>query len=107
MNKPFHSKGNTPFLGGGVSFSRTDIEYSSPVTTTSLETSGYGLMLIAGGGYIFNRTGSTSVRVSANYMQGFYDVKGYEYNSFGSYSSQKNYGLSTGILMRLEILFRR
>jgi hypothetical protein len=41
-------------------------------------------------------------------MQGFYDVKGTEYNySSSNYRSQKNFGLSTGILMRLEILFRR
>jgi TolB-like protein len=105
MNKPFHSKGNTPFLGGGVSFSRTDIEYSSPVTTTSLETSGYGLMLIAGGGYIFNRTGSTSVRVSANYMQGFYDVTSGSNYSYARNS--RNDGYTYGILFRVEILFRR
>jgi hypothetical protein len=109
MNKPFHSKGNTPFLGGGVSFSRTDVtplpDYSG---VSNISSSGYGLMLIAGGGYIFNRTGSTSVRVSANYMQGFYDVTtGSNYNYISSSSYSRNDGYTYGILFRVEILFRR
>lgn len=109
MNKPIYGKGNTPFFGGGVSFSRTDITpqvdyYAS--SSSSLNTSGYGLMLIAGGGYIFNRTGSTSVRASANYMQGFYDVtSGPNYSSSSSYG--RNDGYTYGILFRVEILFRR
>lgn len=109
MNKPLTKKSNTLFLGGGASLSRTSfgINGSNQSNYYSSTASGYGIMLLAGGGYIFNRTSSVSVRLSANLMQGFYDVKGYEYNLFGSYSSQKNYGLSTGILVRLEILFRR
>ena len=109
MNKPLSKKSNTAFVGGGASLSRTSfgINGSNQSNYYSSTASGYGIMLLAGGGYIFKRTSSVSVRLSANLMQGFYDVKGYEYNSFGSYSSQKNYGLSTGILVRLEILFRR
>lgn len=110
MNKPFHSKGSTPFLGGGLSFSRTDItplpDYRGFTVATS--TSGYGLMLIAGGGYIFNRTGATSVRLSANYIQGFYDVSSemnYDYTT-RTYTT-KNDGYSYGVLFRVEIFFKR
>jgi TolB-like protein len=106
MNKPLSKKSNTAFVGGGASMSRTSFEFSE--NNSSSMGSGYGIMLLAGGGYIFNRTSSVSVRLSANLMQGFYDVKGTEYNySSSNYRSQKNFGLSTGILMRLEILFRR
>ncbi len=106
MNKPLSKKSNTAFVGGGASMSRTSFEFSE--NNSSSMGSGYGIMLLAGGGYIFNRTSSVSVRLSANLMQGFYDVKGTEYNySSNNYRNQKNFGLSTGILMRLEILFRR
>ena len=112
MNKPLTKKSNTPFVGGGASLSRTSFGTNQSNNYGSTA-SGYGIMLLAGGGYIFNRTSSVSVRLSANLMQGFYDVKGSSYEVYNQttggwdYFSGKNYGLSTGILMRLEILFRR
>jgi hypothetical protein len=110
MNKPIHSKGNTPFFGGGLSFSRTDITPAPALNSIvgANSSSGYGLMLIAGGGYIFNRTGSTSVRLSANYIQGFYDVSSdlsYDYST-KTYGT-RNDGYSYGVLFRVEIFFKR
>ena len=117
MAKPIKSTGNTPYYGGGLSFSRTAYSYDpnnySSSYSGSTSASGYGLMLLVGGGYIFNRTSSVSLRVSANYFQGFYDVKStdnYNYNpSTGTYSygSSQNYGTTQGALVRLEILFSR
>lgn len=109
MNKPLSKKSNTAFVGGGASLSRTSFEISNNNQSYyySSTASGYGIMVLAGGGYIFNRTSSVSVRLSANLMQGFYDVKGSYYDPLSSNYNQKNYGTSTGILMRLEILFRR
>ena len=107
MAKPIKSTGNSPYYGGGLSFSRTAFSYDGNSSTSSYSTStyasGYGLMLLVGGGYIFNRTSSVSLRVSANYFQGFYDVK-----SNGNYTSYgENYGTTQGGLIRLEILFGR
>ncbi|MCF8428534.1 MAG: autotransporter outer membrane beta-barrel domain-containing protein [Bacteroidia bacterium] len=116
MNKPLTKKSNTPFLGGGASLTRTSFDVknnNSSYYSDSYTASGYGIMLLAGGGYIFNRTSSVSVRLSANLMQGFYDVTMASYDEYNQTTQKfekipgKNYGLSTGILMRLEILFRR
>ncbi len=111
MNKPLYNKSTTPFVGGGISFSRTDLNYKAydpNYGSLTNNTSGYGLMVNAGGGYIFNRTGSTSVRVSANYVQGFYDVSA---ESFYNHATQsfikRSDGYTYGILFRVEILFRR
>jgi hypothetical protein len=117
MAKPIKNTGNTPYYGGGLSFSRTAYSYDpnnySSSYSGSTYASGYGLMLLVGGGYIFNRTSSVSLRVSANYFQGFYDVKStdnYNYNpstGTSSYGSSQNYGTTQGALVRLEILFGR
>jgi hypothetical protein len=117
MAKPIKNTGNTPYYGGGLSFSRTAYSYDANNYTSSYSSgtyaSGYGLMLLVGGGYIFNRTSSVSLRVSANYFQGFYDVKSpgsYYYNpSTSTYvlSDAKDYGTTQGALVRLEILFGR
>jgi TolB-like protein len=98
MEKPIYTKGNTPFYGGGIAFSRTAVSDANIGYTTA---AGYGLMALAGGGYIFNRTSTVSLRVSANYLLGFDEVK--DINQ----STNKNYGLPHGVLVRLEILFRR
>ncbi|MES2728048.1 MAG: hypothetical protein V4643_13155, partial [Bacteroidota bacterium] len=79
VNKPLSDKGNTPYIGGGLAFSRTALSneqnyYGS--YSSSAYASGYGLMLMVGGGYILKRTSSVSLRVSANYLQGLYDVNG-------------------------------
>jgi hypothetical protein len=110
MIKPMHSKGNTPFYGGGLAFSRTAISNESNYYGVSVASaSGYGLMALLGGGYIFNRTSSVSLRLSGNYLLGFYDVKGTDYNYYSGSSSiqNSNYGLTNGILVRLEILFKK
>lgn len=113
MEKPIYTKGNSPFLGGGLAFSRTAIsdDYSSYYGTSTPTAKGYGLMALAGGGYIFNRTSSVSLRISANYMLGFYDVKGNEYSYYSgsgyTVTPDKNYGWTNGLLVRLEILFRK
>jgi len=109
MQKPIYSKGNTPFYGGGLAFSRTAISEDQSYYGFSTSTaSGYGLMALVGGGYIFNRTSTVSLRLSANYLLGFYDVKSnnnYYYN--GNPIHDKSFGYTNGVLIRLEILFRR
>lgn len=111
MIKSLINKANSPFWSAGAAFSLTDYKTASDYTIgrNSYEKGfGNGMMLLAGGGYIFNKTSSVSVMVSANYFQGFYDVKGYNNYLIAPYSTEdKNFGMSAGIMMRIEILFRK
>jgi hypothetical protein len=111
MQKPIYSKGNTPFYGGGLAFSRTAISEKVYYGSSNTIASANGLMALAGGGYIFNRTSSVSLRLSANYLLGFYDVKGDDFSNWNGSGYNvipgKSYGLTNGVIVRLEILFRR
>lgn len=111
VNRPLSDKGNTPYLGGGLAFSRTAMSYEGNYSgsySNGTYASGYGLMLMVGGGYILKRTSSVSLRISANYLQGLYDVKGdNRYNYTTQSYDTKSYGFTSGVLVRLEILFKR
>ncbi len=93
--KPLREKSNTAFFGGGMFIGGTTVDGTSYDSwgypyTQSVSTSGLGLM--AGGGYIFNRTSSVQLRLSGNIIQTFYTVAGTS---------------PTGVIVKMEILFRR
>ncbi len=77
---PFKYSKNTPFLGGGVSFS--SICYEKEVKKNSLYEDYYytshisskGLAFIVKGGYIFNRIGNTNLRLSGSLIIPTYEV---------------------------------
>jgi len=76
---PFFKKRSTPFFGGGMGLSRTIVYgdvtktdyFGNPYVAKDNSSAG-GLMLTAGGGYIFNRNSSVSFRLSGNFVVGLY-----------------------------------
>lgn len=82
---PFNQERITPFLGGGLGMGFTSVP-----GTFGTEENNAGLMLLAGGGYFFNRNSNASLRLSGNLFSGLY-----------------NGGRDTGLMLRMEILFAR
>ncbi len=88
---PFKHSSNTPFIGGGLGISDINDNNYYSFTNTS-DHQGYGLMVLAGGGYIFNRTSSTELRLSGNAFVCAYTVN--SENPFGA-------------MLKIEFLFHR
>ena len=84
--KPFFSESNTPFLGGGLGFG---------YTTGETKMQGSGMMLFAGGGYIFGRSADVGLRVRAQYMLGAFKVDNPEKS------------LPHGFMLNMELYFGR
>jgi hypothetical protein len=96
MYKPHSNNANSAFYGGGLSYSYTEARVGD--LSTNLESySGKGININVGGGYLFNRTSSVSLRLGANLFYGFYDI----------YLGTKTKSSPFGGELKLEILFRR
>jgi hypothetical protein len=101
MFKPHTSNSNSLYYGGGVSYSTSSINvgYSN---NQSYLLSGSGINISAGGGYLFNRTSSVSMRVGGNLFYGIHDIK---------YTTPNNVPVREaspfGIELKVEILFKR
>lgn len=84
---PIAPKKNTFMLGGGLGFSGVN---DNSITNFSSDNNGNGLMVIVGGGYVFNRNSTVQLRASANAFAALYKVK-----------NEK----PLGAILKLELLF--
>lgn len=92
--RPFKSTNASPYLDAGAMFGGTTSSYKqvSPLAVPYSETSSAGgLLLHAGGGYLFNRNAAAQIRVQADLVHGFYKV---------------NDKTTTGIVIKLLMLFK-
>ncbi len=96
---PFKSTNNTPYVGGGLGLGGVSVPETRFARTTvngsQIETENHdngGLMLFAGGGYLFNRTSSTRIRAGAKAFMPFFKV---------------NNQIPFGAVINLEISFGR
>lgn len=103
----------TPFIGGGLALANTAViervVYNSPYSSyeSSNRLSNGGLMLLAGGGYLFNRTGNVALRVTGNAIFGLYEVNSEpSYSSFNSTTSSNAPYSVVGALIKLQVLFQ-
>lgn len=71
---PFFESNTTPFLGGGVSFTSTIIDYESDYYYGDTSDSKTGLWVRLGGGILFNRTSTVTFRLRAEYAFSTYKV---------------------------------
>jgi hypothetical protein len=98
MFKPVSNNANSAFYGGGVSYSTSTVKKGSD------SYDGTGLNLNVGGGYIFNRTSTLSVRLGANLFYGMYDVTSVSYSGT---TVSKTTQSPLGLEFKVEFLFKR
>lgn len=92
--RPFKSTNASPYLDAGAMFGGTSSSYKkiTPLNVPYSETSSAGgLLLHAGGGYLFNRNSAAQIRAQADLVHGFYKV---------------NDKTTTGIVIKLLMLFK-
>jgi len=99
MYKPHTTNSNSFYYGGGVSYSSSSIHTDN----TKIDAlSGSGINISAGGGYLFNRTSTVSLRIGGNLFYGIHDIK---YSSFNNVTVRE--ASPFGIELKVEVLFRR
>ncbi|MBM2814525.1 MAG: hypothetical protein HW421_1287 [Ignavibacteria bacterium] len=105
--KPLESLANSFFIGGGLGLGHTSYDSSENNSVFSdPDYTGDGLMLILGGGYIFGRTSSVSLRIHAKYFFGIHNMKGYTGGYYNENPQKKpDKSFPHGLVLNLEIYF--
>lgn len=108
----YKDKKTTPFIGGGLALANTAVIETTTINGTystyqsSNRLSNGGLMVLAGGGYLFNRTGNVAVRLTGNAIFGLYEVNTEPVYSYKSNTSTNAPYSVVGALVKLQILFQ-